>query len=638
MKPSRFSFRDFLGFLPAFLPLGIAVVLLLSLTLLIFGNFSTSPINQRSVGAKYERNLIEKHLEWAGYRESKVDNLVAVSLTQKDLANVKIQSSDLEQNTDIDTYYHLIENILKQEPKEVIVNWNPAVEPTKEESEKLNLLFQEYPKKVYIFASPRAHDNAKKFFDEFATVKISEFCSGDYFLICPYDKKWSFWNIIELLNNHNTGFNAKHTSSNLSVDFSAFLLRLSNPSRIPEIPFSDITSVEHRQTDNGNLLRSKIVFVGNNLTQGIEGMQKPYETGRVTTANIQKNEDVRLKGTPIHIFWAQITSMFQDGDFVSISSPLATSLINISMGISSLITSIFLGPFFGIIFLFCTAILSNLLNILILKHFNYYTPIFSGLYLSGILFILGGFLRLITENILERFSLMKERNIAEKTDLKVNFISLISHNLNTPVAKMISLMDLAKKEVSESYVRSHLAPSLYMASEIQLSVRAVLATNRLEDQRINFETITPKTLCEEVNYEVIPLLKRMKIQLNVDDDSENETAPFKLDRKIITPLISAFTYLLTDDKPNSSKTFFMSIKYNEEDGRLTLEWTTSNKDPKINQTRSQGDFIDEACFALYDTFVKNFKTLLKVAPEQGGDGFNISLVIEKKDSEADKTI
>ena len=148
----------------------------------------------------------------------------------------------------------------------------------------------------------------------------------------------------------------------------------------------------------------------------------------------------------IHKFWASIARMFIDKDFTKILV-LTYKLHSNHHGTNIPILKFSFWTFLSVNDIYITIIFINMLTIILLKKFNFYIPVFKGLYLSSILFILGGFLRLIVESVREKHIQIKDKNISESTDIKGNFISLISHNLNTPVAKMISLMEHAKSEL-----------------------------------------------------------------------------------------------------------------------------------------------------------------------------------------------
>ena len=105
-------------------------------------------------------------------------------------------------------------------------------------------------------------------------------------------------------------------------------------------------------------------------------MTQPDDIGRVNTPESSKLENPRLNGIPIHLFWAQVASMFIDNDFVKITDH---SIINIIKYSTALIS---VGQYFSRAFhwpdciLFAIFIFSNLTVILLLTNLNIYTPIF----------------------------------------------------------------------------------------------------------------------------------------------------------------------------------------------------------------------------------------------------------------------
>ena len=376
-----------------------------------------------------------------------------------------------------------------------------------------------------------------------------------------------------------------------------------------------------------SILQDKIIFIGNNLIQGAEGSTHPDNTGRVGTPYIDPETDSRLNGTPIHAFWAQLTRMFIDNDFVYVASKNLINIVSIFLGSITLTSALLFGPFVSLVVFLISSVVLFFSNVILIREFSFHMPIFDSLYLAGNLYIVGGFLRLTIEGIREKYNIQKEKTMSENIDLKSNFISLISHNLNTPVAKMISLLELSKKSIPEDLRDQYLKPCLEKASKIQLSVRSVLASNKLEDKRLSHDIVTSAKLIEEIEFETIPLLNRLGISLNVEDESPLQTARFSFDRRLFIPIISSITYLLSDTRANQSKSFFLTLMYDDADQILKLEWNTSNLKPIILNRKILDDFTVNSCWSLHDSFLKNHEARIEVEQVQPEQGYNLTLSI-----------
>ena len=134
-------------------------------------------------------------------------------------------------------------------------------------------------------------------------------------------------------------------------------------------------------------------------------------------------------------------------------------------------------------------------------------------------------------------------------------------------------------------------------------------------------------LIEEIEFETIPLLNRIGILLNVEDESPLQTARFSFDRRLFIPIISSITYLLSDTRANQSKSFFLTLMYDDADQILKLEWNTSNLKPIILNRKISDDFTVNSCWSLHDSFLKNHEAKLEVEQVQPEQGYNLTLSI-----------
>lgn len=610
-------------FAPVFLPMLIVGVVLLIATHIIYGTISFKPKNQRSPASAFQEALIENHLRLAGKRDTEDSQIITISLKKSDFSNIKTESNGLLKNATISEYIKLIEKINLFDTQHVIVNWFPVTNPSLEEVSRLKSIFKRYPNRYSLYTGPATEEYLKETFGSVAHVKRSEFCAGGYYSICPFKKEWTFWSIVDLHTKFSSPIPKSALSKNLSKSFDVFLLNLGDLNKTSDYSFTEAIYsdelVKSRSFDN------KIIFIGADIIQGVNGMTDPVEIDKINTPHSNHSKASRVSGVPIHKFWAQIAKMFIDDAYISIASKELIYSIIIIFCILSLLSSIFWGPFSGLLVYFSGFILGNLANVISIHKFNFYTPVFSAFYFSAIFFILGGFLRLIIEFIRNKFTIEKEKTLTASADLKSNFISLISHNLNTPVAKMISLLELSKVHLSNKSSLKTIGSSLNNASQIQLSVRSVLATNRLEEDRLLMELVTSKTLLDEINYEVVPMFARMGINLGVEDESENEDVRFQSDRRLIISIVSAISYLLSSNNLNHPQQMLLTLNFNYEKMLLNLEWNTTTE-PIILSIDSISGFLEESTRALYHTFLKKSSSNMQITKEDE-NGYNLNLEI-----------
>src|SRR5690606_15763066 len=83
-----------------------------------------------------------------------------------------------------------------------------------------------------------------------------------------------------------------------------------------------------------------------------------------------------------------------------------------------------------------------LLNALLMATVGVFVPVFDVIFagLSSVVFL--AFAKLSLESLRTRRFRLQRQIDSDVADVKGNFISLVSHNLNTPVAKMQGMLDL----------------------------------------------------------------------------------------------------------------------------------------------------------------------------------------------------
>ena len=132
----------------------------------------------------------------------------------------------------------------------------------------------------------------------------------------------------------------------------------------------------------------------------------------------------------------------------------------------------------------------------------------------------------------------KEESILEMNELKNNFVSLFSHDLKTPLAKIHAISDMAmkisnqdKKGIHENFLKIKKE-----AKELDRYIQSILQITRIEAGNFNLN-ITPYDINELIN-ECIELLQPLagikSIQIHFD---EEPLFPVEIDVKLIKEVI-----------------------------------------------------------------------------------------------------
>ncbi|GAG95417.1 unnamed protein product, partial [marine sediment metagenome] len=118
---------------------------------------------------------------------------------------------------------------------------------------------------------------------------------------------------------------------------------------------------------------------------------------------------------------------------------------------------------------------------------------FDAIYAGLTTFLFAAFGKLSYQNF-QRWRLEEAEKTFELTaDLKRNFISLISHNLNTPIARMQGLVDVLLAKTADQAIHEDLSSAGQLVARLQVGIRSVLVSTAVEDRSLNNVPMTLKT-------------------------------------------------------------------------------------------------------------------------------------------------
>jgi len=192
----------------------------------------------------------------------------------------------------------------------------------------------------------------------------------------------------------------------------------------------------------------------------------------------------------------------------------------------------------AIYFLILTAVSLVSISILAFDVYNLWVPILSPLSILVLSYVI------LLNYLLSRSeyqawkSQKKEESILEMNELKNNFVSLFSHDLKTPLAKIHAISDVAlnlnNKETSDT--NENFKKIKHEAQELDRYIQSILQVTRIEAGEFNLN-ITPYDINELVN-EAIDLIKPLANlkQINIDFHEE-PLFPVEIDIKLIKEVI-----------------------------------------------------------------------------------------------------
>lgn len=140
----------------------------------------------------------------------------------------------------------------------------------------------------------------------------------------------------------------------------------------------------------------------------------------------------------------------------------------------------------------------------------------------------------------------EHKYLIEIERLKSNFVSLFSHDLKTPIAKIQAICDrLLQQNVSEN-IKNDLSNLRKESSELHRYIQTILQISKVEskDFHIKKEATDINELIEEVRGDLIPLLERknQRLQLNLEPLFSVEVDPILIKEVLLNLVENSIKY------------------------------------------------------------------------------------------------
>ncbi len=333
-------------------------------------------------------------------------------------------------------------------------------------------------------------------------------------------------------------------STQLSSVFPRFILHLSRPSELATVSFGEV--LDGRAPLEGY----KVAFVGKNQSGAISGTGDGAVVRQARTIYDVGEGEVGITGTPLHVFWGMIAQMYLDKGMAAV--PSQRVIIATTVAFCLLITIVMSlfggGSALGMFMVYVAT--GPWANALAIRHLGIYLPLFDSYYFGLSTFIVAG-LQKLSVTAYQRWRLDAQHRLhAHLADLKGNFISLLSHNLNTPVAKMqgmLSLLGGAKNAAQGAAWHQGVRTAEELVTELEYSIRSVLVASALEEGATHETPRSAKGLADEFQQSMGASLRRLGLTVQVstatkgDDDLVH--VPLNFDVRALTAAIAAATAL-----------------------------------------------------------------------------------------------
>lgn len=311
---------------------------------------------------------------------------------------------------------------------------------------------------------------------------------------------------------------------------------------------------------------------------------------------------------PRHEFWAQVTDNMLNQRFIK-KWPVSVYIFLLFL---VMIVSVFIiTQYTQTITLFCyfwIAILISVFSIWMFDTYNTWIPILSPISLLILIWVTYlGYHSLRIEQAHSQLQ-QEQKYLTELEQLKNNFVSLISHDLKTPIAKIQAVVDRVK-------MNQHLDPDLQedlsnlkdYSEELNRYIQSILKVLRVEskDFKINKETADLNGVIENVIHRTSPLAISKNIQV------QTQLEPMFLIEFDVTLMTEVILNLIEN-----------AIKYTPQGGRIVISSTETDTDILVSVSDTGEGISPEDQQNIWKKFVRGRNQDMK----SKGSGLGLYLV------------
>lgn len=265
-----------------------------------------------------------------------------------------------------------------------------------------------------------------------------------------------------------------------------------------------------------------------------------------------------------HEFWAQITENLFSDSFIKKYSSIVYVLFLLALTFISILTITHYPQTIALFFLAWLVTLTSAFSAWVFDSFYYWIPIISPLSLVIFVWVLFiGYQALKIEQAHTRLQ-QQQHYLAELEQLKNNFVSLISHDLKTPIAKIQGVVDrLLVSESNAVDLNTDLNSLKEYSEELNRYIQSILKVLRVEsrDFKILKETADINGIIENVVERLSPLAQSKKINIQVSLE------PMFLIEIDVTLMTEVFLNIIEN-----------AIKYTPANGQVTIRSFETEKD------------------------------------------------------------
>ena len=495
----------------------------------------------------------------------------------------------------LDAKERLLEELAKQEPARIWMEWPAPL--SKQLLDKVTELGLE--NSVTFLLNRFDYRKTVAMHLELARVPLLtnyDTCDMDLQIACDYTDRFPQWAQFQIAQTFGAFDPAseKFLSRNLPRYFSAFVLNLA-PASVTEFELTEKGSASNQQQNFDNSIgtlkstatlfdlpdvRGKQVFVSSKVEQSTRmGLDRPVVISGFLTE----------KAVPIASYLAALAEMFQSRSYVYVGSLFWSWAAAILLTFTWILLS-FYYPSASVSGLLIFPVLALGGNAICLRYFSCYLPSFPLLLTALGTGYYSMFLKISISIVRGRQLMATHKALTETSVLKGNFLALVSHNLNTQIAKIKGMLDILGRKYP-------IQDASRIGARMQIQVRSVLSLLALEERNLRIEQKSLQEWVRILTAELGPIWKQLGMNVDLRLDPENEDSsliPFGLEKRSLATWLAAKVYTnYYQESPTETEPAQIDFAYDETSNSLSIRfegfsdksWQPGLDDPELEQEK-----------------------------------------------------
>jgi signal transduction histidine kinase len=480
-----------------------AVLIGMVLHMLNFGG------RRESLAARAESAFIRGALVFHGMMASKSLGewpIVTISAADDDRPAIRLSSHGTLMDASIEEYASVLERVAASHPQWIVISWlTYAHSLSPEHLKPLTAVIDRLGirDRVTIAVNLYASETIPADFMRAYHIVEARDCYYEVNLFCTVAPDWE-WMPQQVMNRFMRPKSAWVISKNLPHVLPNILLNVPEVSHLTHYQFLDFRPPVMAHIPDG-----AVVFIGNDMSQEFgfrdnkDALQKTYTAMSKASTTLMKD------GVPWHVFWAQMAAMFAENRYIAVL-PQWIGWSVIVVLISGVVVGMRMSRRWTLWSLFAVGLSVVLLNLVTVPLMQLYVPVMP-LAMAVVVLFIGATFSSVAYSSYSKWRLQAAADLAESTaDIKQNFIHLISHNLNTPIAQLRGILEIL---ASDHPGEQSLGDAMQVLEWMRVTVRSVLNTVTMAHQSLRVEEIGFRAMMGDFQEQENGFFKRLGIDL-----------------------------------------------------------------------------------------------------------------------------